>query len=138
MTADFDYNIPCTGGCGEYRQSVRGYMQENGTDITFPLCSNTLSRTTWHEDCLTTGGRDLKYGYHSIAFPTSRFINPDQATGNSYRGADSPGSPPFSAFPSGTTLAYRLEFQGTWVDACDSDRSLSSSSWSVGGSYTVP
>lgn len=138
MTADFDFNIPCTGFCGEYRQFVRGFMQENGSDVAFSLCSNTMSRTAWHEDCVTETGTNYKYGYHSLPFPNSNFTNPDQATGESYRGHDDPGSPPFSAFASGTTLAYQLEFQGKWVDACDNDRAVSSSTWTVGGSHTVP
>jgi hypothetical protein len=138
MTADFQNPVPCNGICGEYRQFVSGFSQVNGTDIVHPLCSNNLSRTTEHEDCLTSGGRDLRYGYHSIAFPNSRFINPDQATGSSYRGADSPGFN-LAGFSSGDVLNWQLNFRGEWVDACDSDHSIvPSTRWTAGGTYTVP
>jgi hypothetical protein len=138
MTADFDAPIPCTGRCGEYRQFVSGFSQVNGTDIVHPLCSNNMSRTTEYEDCLTSGGTNLKYGYHSIPFSNSRFTNPDQATGFSFRGYDAPGFN-LAAFPSGTVLNWNLSFRGALVDACDGDRPLQpSATWTAGGSYTVP
>ena len=138
MTADFSAPIPCSGRCGEYRQFVSGYFQLNGTDLVHQLCSNTLSRTTEHEDCLSSGGTTYKYGYHSIPFANSRFTNPDQATGFSYRGHDAPGYN-LSTLPSGSMLNYNLSFRGELVDACDSDRQLqTSSTWTAGGTYTVP
>lgn len=137
MTADFDFPIPCSGFCGEYRQFVSGFSQVGGTDIVHPLCSNNMSRTTEHEDCSTQGGRDLKYGYHAIPFPTSRFQNPDQATGTDYRGFDSPGFN-LGGFASGTVLNWKLSFRGVFVDACDGDRPLRpASTWTAGGTHTV-
>ena len=137
MKASFSAPIPCNCSCGEYRQFVRGYFNYNGSDLTHNLCSNTLSRTTWHEDCVTSGGTDLKYGYHSIPFATSKYKNPDQATGCDFEGFDFPG---FSvgSLSSGDTLEMHLEFEGKLVDACDGDKQLKSSSWTVEGSGTVP
>jgi hypothetical protein len=138
MTADFETPIPCNGICGEYRQFVSGYSQVNGTDIVHPLCSNNMSRTTEYEDCKSSGGTTLKYGYHSIPFSTSRFTNPDQATGWSYRGYDAPGFN-LASFPSGTVLNWNLSFRGELVDACDGDTPLqSSATWTAGGSHTIP
>jgi hypothetical protein len=137
MKADFDTPIPCTCVCGEYRQFVRGYAKSNGTSVVHRLCSNTMSPTIWYEDCLTSGGTNLKYGYHSIAFATSKFTNPDQATGCTFEGFDYPGFP-LSGVSSGDKLEMHLEFIGKLVDACDSDKELTSSSWTVEGSGTVP
>lgn len=137
MQADFDTPIPCNGVCGEYRQFVKGYSQVNGTDIVHPLCGNNMSRTTEHEDCLTSGSTNLMYGYHTIPFSTSRFTNPDQATGWSYRGFDAPGFN-LASFPSGTVLNWNLTFRGELVDACDGDRQLQpSTTWTAGGTHTV-
>ena len=138
MSADFDTPIPCNGICGEYRQFVSGYSQVNGTDIVHPLCGNNMSRTTEHEDCLTSGGTNYKYGYHSIPFTNSRFTNPDQATGWSYRGHDAPGFN-LASFSSGTVLNWHLNFRGELVDACDNDNPIQpSATWTAGGTYTVP
>jgi hypothetical protein len=138
MTADFETPIPCNGVCGEYRQFVSGYSQVNGTDIVHPLCSNNMSQTKEYEDCLSVGGTTLKYGYHSIPFNNSKFSNPDQATGWSYRGHDAPGFN-LAPFPKGTVLNWKLSFRGELVDACDGDKPLQpSATWTAGGSYTVP
>ncbi len=137
MKASFSAPIPCNCSCGEYRQFVRGYFNYNGSDLTHNLCSNTLSRTTWHEDCATIGGTDLKYGYHSIPFATSKFKNPDQATGCDFEGFDFPGFS-VASLSSGDTLDLHLEFEGKLVDACDGDKQLQSSSWTVEGTGTVP
>jgi hypothetical protein len=136
MNADFSNPIPCNGVCGEYRQFVSGFFSLNGTDVVHALCGNSLSRTTEHEDCLTSGGTTLKYGYHSIAFTNSQFSNPDQATGSSFRGRDAPGFR-LASLSSGDVLNFSLSFRGVLVDACDSDRALSTSSWTAGGSHTV-
>jgi hypothetical protein len=136
MTAEFNTPIPCNGVCGEYRQFVSGFSQVNGTDLIHPLCSNNMSRTTEFEDCLSTGGTDLKYGYHSISFSNSHFSNPDQATGWSFRGADAPGFN-LAAFSSGDVLNWHLSFRGELVDACDGARSLQSTTWTAGGTHTV-
>jgi hypothetical protein len=138
MSADFDTPIPCNGVCGEYRQFVSGFFQMNGVDLVHPLCGNSLSRTTEYEDCLTSGGTNYKYGYHSLGFATSRFSNPDQATGWSYRGEDAPGFV-LATIPSGSVLNMSLSFRGELVDACDRDRRLQpSTTWTTGGTYTVP
>jgi hypothetical protein len=134
MNAEFTLPIPCSGVCGEYRQFVRGSFSVNGTNLTHALCSNNLSPTTWYEDCATIGGTNYKYGYHTIPFPNSRFSNPDQATGTTFKGHDSPGL-------SGTTgdrLAIHLEFKGILVDACDSDAPLVTKTWKVDGTGVVP
>jgi hypothetical protein len=136
MNADFETPIPCNGICGEYRQFVSGFFSVNGTDLVHALCGNSLSRTTEYEDCATIGGTTYKYGYHSIGFATSRFSNPDQATGWTFRGSDAPGFN-LTSFSSGDVLDYSLTFRGDLVDACDADRVLSTSTWTAGGSHTV-
>ncbi|QXD15738.1 hypothetical protein GQ464_001980 [Rhodocaloribacter litoris] len=132
-------SAPCTDNCkcGEYRQFVRGYFNYNGTDVTHQLCANTLSRTTWHEDCVTIGGTDHKYGYHAIPFATSKFKDPDQATGCKFEGFDFPGFS-LGSLSSGDRLDMHLEFEGRLVDACDGDKTIKSSSWVVEGNGTVP
>ena len=136
MNGEFDAPIPCTCSCGEYRQLVRGWARVNGTPVVHSLCSNTMHPTTWHEDCKTAGGRDLKYGYRSIRFTNSRFTDPDQATGCTFNGFDAPGFP-LASRSSGDRLELHLEFEGCLVDACDGDRILKTSNWSVEGSGTV-
>jgi len=137
MTAAFNTPIPCNCTCGEHRQFVCRYFTHNGTALTQNLCSNTLDPSTWHEDWTTSGGKNLKYGYHSIAFGTIDCSDLDQATGCTYTGFDFPGFRTAS-LASGDMLEINLDFQGKLVDACDSDRVLRSSAWSVAGSGTVP
>ncbi|MEO5649836.1 MAG: hypothetical protein ABIR03_07940 [Ginsengibacter sp.] len=134
MKANFNSNVPCTCGCGEYRQYVRGYFKSNGTAITHRLCGNTLDPAAFYEDCATIGGKDYKYGYHSNKFATSFFNNPDQNGGCDFNGTDYPGV----TGASGDKLEVNLDFIGKLVDACDSDKELKKSSWSVKGSVTVP
>ena len=71
----------CNSPCGEYRQYVRGSFTRNGSSVAHALCSHNLDPNTFYEDCANIGGTEYKYGYHSIPFGTSRFINSDQATG---------------------------------------------------------
>jgi hypothetical protein len=137
MNAQFTTPIPCTCVSGEYRQFVRGFFKVNGVAQTHALCSNTMDTSTWNEDCATIGGTDYKYGYHSIPFATSKFTDPDQATGCTFNGFDFPGFK-FSAFSSGDKLEMHLEFQGKLVDASSGDAQLAASSWTVEGSTTVP
>lgn len=137
MDGKFEAPIPCNCSCGEYRQLVRGWASVDGTRVVHPLCSNTLHPTTWQEDCKTVGGKDLKYGYRSIRFATSKFTDPDQATGCEFDGFDAPGFP-LASRSSGDKLELHLEFEGCLVDACDSDRILVTSNWSVEGNGTVP
>jgi hypothetical protein len=137
MNAEFTTKVPCTCVSGEYRQFVRGFFKINGSALTHALCSNTLSTTAWNEDCATIGGTDYKYGYHSIPFATSKFTNPDQATGCTFNGIDFPGIGTAS-LSSGDRLQIHLEFQGKLVDASSADTVLVASSWIVDGSGTVP
>ncbi|MBV9301616.1 MAG: DUF4157 domain-containing protein [Acidobacteriaceae bacterium] len=137
MVGNFNAPVPCNCVCGEYRQFVRGFFKYNGTTLTHALCSNTMDPTTWNEDCVTAGGTDLKYGYHSIPFATSKFSNPDQATGCTFNGFDFPGFKA-SSLSSGDTVQMHLEFQGKLVDACNGDAQLAASSWTVDGTGTAP
>jgi hypothetical protein len=137
MTAEFTTPVPCSCVSGEYRQFVRGWAKHNGTAVVHPLCGSNMSATTWQEDCKRSGGRDLKYGYHSIPFGTSTFSNPDQATGCDFNGFDYPGFP-LGSLATGDRLELHLEFQGKLVDASDRDRVLRTSDWSVEGSGVVP
>jgi hypothetical protein len=91
MIGEFTPSIPCNCLCGEYRQYVRGTFTRNGATVTHPLCGANLDPTTYQEDCARIGGTDYKYGYRSIPFATSRFTNPDQATGCRFEGLDAPG-----------------------------------------------
>jgi hypothetical protein len=136
MKAEFTTPIPCTCVSGEYRQFVRGFFKVNGTALTHALCSNTMSPTTFFEDCATISGTDYKYGYHSIAFATSKFTNPDQATGCNFVGFDYPGINTGS-LSSGDKLEIHLDFQGKLVDASSGDAQLAASSWTVDGKTTI-
>lgn len=125
--------IPCSCSCGEYRQYVRGEFKRNGTTVTHRLCGTNLDPTSFQEDCARIGGTDYKYGYRSIPFATSKFENPDQATGCRFVGYDYPrirGS-------SGDTLEINLDFYAELVDTCRG-ATLTGAEWSVVGSATVP
>jgi hypothetical protein len=126
--------IPCTCACGEYRQYIRGYFKKNGSTVTHRLCGTDLDPTNYQEDCVRIGGTDYKYGYRSLAFATSNFTNPDQATGCRFEGHDNPGI----TGSSGDDLEVNLDFIGTLVDTCDGNVVRTSSSWSVTGRATVP
>ena len=134
MKAEFETPIPCTCVSGEYRQFVRGWFKANGAKVTHRLCGSDLDAASYQEDCTRIGGTDYKYGYHSIPFATSKFTNPDQATGCNFIGYDRPAI----TGTTGDVLEMNLEFIGKLVDASDRDRELKSSSWSVVGSVTVP
>jgi hypothetical protein len=136
MNATFETPIPCTCVSGEYRQFVRGSFKAKGATLVHPLCGSNLSPTAWQEDCGIFGGTTYKYGYHSLPFATSRFSNPDQATGCTFTGSDFPAINS-GAFTTGDVLELDLEFQGKLVDASAGDRELTSSTWSVKGTGTV-
>ena len=125
----------CNCSCGEYRQFVRGEFKANGSTVPHSLCGTPLDPITVNEDCGRVGGTDMKYGYRSIPFGTSRFTNPDQATGCTFNGFDHPG---ISNSPSGTVLEVDLDFIGQLVDTCNGDRELARADWSVKGTDTVP
>jgi hypothetical protein len=134
MIAEFSpTQIPCSCACGEYRQYVRGEFKRNGTTVTHRLCGTTLAPTNFQEDCARIGGTDYKYGYRSIPFPTSKFENPDQATGCRFVGHDYPRI----RGASGDTLEINLDFYAELVDTCRG-ATLAGAEWSVGGSATVP
>lgn len=134
MKGSFVTNTPCNCSYGEYRQYVRGYFKSDGTKVTHNLCSNTLDESTYHEDCATSGGTNLKYGYRSIPFGTSNFNNPDQAGGCDFVGWDHPGI----SGATGKSLEVKLEFLGALIDTSSSNKVLKASSWSVEGSGTAP
>jgi hypothetical protein len=135
MIGDFSpTKIPCSCSCGEYRQYVRGTFTKNGSNVTHALCGTNLDPTTFQEDCARIGGTDYKYGYRSIPFATSKFTQPDQATGCRFEGFDAPGI----TGSSGDTLAVNLDFQASLIDTCNGYTNLTNASWSVSGSATVP
>ena len=118
--------------CGEYRQHVKGFFKSNGAAVTHALCGTNLS-SSYQEDCVRSGGRDFKYGYRNIRSDTSYFT-PSQATGCRFQGYDYPRI----EGTSGDALEIDLGFQGELVDACDGDRQLAVSEWTVKGTGTVP
>ena len=124
----------CDSSCGEYRQYIRGRFTSNGSPVVHHLCGSVLDPSAYQEDCANIGGRTYKYGYHSNAFATSRFDNPDQLNGLSFHGEDAPG---ITGNP-GDHLAVQLDFRGQLVDACNGDRVMQTAEWSVAGSDTVP
>jgi hypothetical protein len=136
MSADFtgDPNDPAIcGPCGEYRQYVKGTFTKNGSTVHHDLCGTPLDPATYEEDCNTVGSRQMKYGYHSIPFPSTRFSRPDQATGFHWDGFDYP----HIIGESGDELGISLQFQGALVDTCNGV-SLGGSEWAVDGTATVP
>ncbi len=134
MIAEFSpTTIPCSCSCGEYRQYVRGEFKRNSATVTHRLCGTTLDPTSFQEDCARIGGTDYKYGYRSIPFPTSKFENPNQATGCRFVGHDYPRI----RGASGDTLEINLDFYAELVDTCRGV-TLTGAEWSVGGSATVP
>ena len=118
--------------CGEYRQYVKGSYERNGFTVTHPLCGTDLS-SSYQEDCSRSGSRDSKYGYRNLRVDTSYFW-PSQATGCRFRGYDYPRI----TGASGDTVGIDLGFKGELVDACDGDRQLAVSEWTVKGTGTVP
>jgi len=134
MIGKFSPSIPCNCSCGEYRQYVRGEFTRNGSTVTHPLCGTNLDPKTYQEDCGRIGGKDYKYGYRSIPFATSKFTDPDQATGCKFAGYDAPGI----TGSSGDKLGVNLDFIGKLIDTCNGNKELASSSWSVQGTATVP
>jgi len=134
MKGTFSPSIPCNCSCGEYRQYVRGTFERNGATVTHALCGTNLDPTKFQEDCGIFGGTSYRYGYRSQSFATSKFTNPDQATGCDFEGRDFPrlgGS-------SGDKLEVNLDFQGRLIDTCHGNAVIASSDWSVVGTATVP
>lgn len=132
MRATFQNAIPCTCSNGEYRQYVRGSFTAGGSPVIHMLGpGRPLSATTFQEDGDVAAG--TVYGHRSVLGTKSRFL-PDQAGGCEFRGEDEPG---ISA-ASGTVVAMDLEFQGDLIDTSDSNRVVTTSSWSASGSATMP
>ena len=133
MEGKFVPSIPCTCGCGEYRQYIRGKFTKNGSVVTHALCGSNLHPTNFQEDCGIFGGTSYRYGYRSQQFATSKFT-PDQAGGCKFEGQDTPGI----TGSSGDVLSVNLDFQGKLIDTCNGNAVLASSAWNVSGTATVP
>jgi hypothetical protein len=65
---------------------------------------------------------------------TYSHFEPDQAGGCQFQGNDIPGI----SGGSGTALTVNLDFRGELIDTCSGNAVLTSRSWSVVGSGTVP
>lgn len=132
MRATFDTPIPCTCANGEYRQYVRGTFTAGGATVTHMLGpGRPMSATVFQED--GDVGAGTVYGHRAIPGTKSRF-RPDQATGCQFEGEDEPG---ISA-PSGTAVTMNLDFRGDLIDTSDANRVVTTASWSVAGSGTMP
>ena len=132
MRATFSNAIPCTCANGEYRQYIRGSFTAGGSPVTHMLGpGRPLSATTFQED--GDVGAGTAYGYHSSPGTKSRF-KPDQATGCQFEGEDEPG---ISA-ASGNAVSVNLDFRGDLIDTADANRVVTTASWTVSGSATMP
>ncbi len=132
IRADFTRPIPCNCSCGEYRQYVRGTFTANGRPVTHRLGpGRVLHPTNFQEDGDVSLG--TVYGHRSVRGTKSRFT-PDQAGGCRFEGEDEPGI----SSSSGTRVAMNLGFRGDLIDTCRGNAVLTSSSWSVVGSATIP
>jgi hypothetical protein len=132
MRATFDTAIPCTCANGEYRQYVRGSFTAGGRTVNHMLGpGRPLDPSTFQEDGDVAAG--TVYGHRAVPGTKSRF-RPDQAGGCRFEGEDEPG---ISA-ASGTAVAMNLDFKGDLIDTADSNRVVTTASWSVAGSGTMP
>ena len=135
MSARFRAPAGCDCHCGEYRQFVRGTFTKDGVNVPSSVCSGPLDPQIFREDCTKDAafpGGERKYGYHSIPWSgASTFSDPDQATGCSFEGKDTPGFPVGSGAPHHYEI--HLDFQSKLVDACNNDRVLVQRNWGVDG-----
>ena len=128
---------PAGAGCdchrGEYRQYVKGYLKVAGTKLKHQLHERELD-SSYQEDYWKQGGTWYHYGYRNQQFATSKFDNPDQATGCNFHGYDLPrvrGS-------SGDALEINLGFKAELIDTQNPGRPLASQEWTVNGTGTQP
>ena len=132
MVGDFNSAIPCTCACGEYRQYVRGSFTAGGSPVTHTIGPGvTLHPTTFQLDGNATTAN--YFGRRNYRTTYSHF-EPDQAGGCQFQGNDIPGI----SGGSGTALTVNLDFRGELIDTCSGNAVLTSRSWSVVGSGTVP
>ncbi len=131
MNADFSSgpNTPCS--CCEYRQYVRGYFKRKppggswSTDVHHLRNGVALDPTTYHEDGYPDGGA---YGYRAFNGGDDDFLPHPRATGCSYRGNDAPSMP----VDSGWNYDFHLDFIALIVDTCNSNKVITTYTWSVG------
>lgn len=132
IRATFENAIPCNCSNGEYRQYVKGSFTAGGSPVTHMLGpGRPMSATTFQED--GDVGAGTVYGHRAVLGTKSRF-RPDQAGGCQFEGEDEPG---ISA-SSGTAVTMNLDFRGDLIDTSDSNRVVTTRSWSVSGSGTMP
>lgn len=132
MRATFGNAIPCHCGNGEYRQYVRGAFTADGRTLTHALGpGRDMSPTEFQED--GDVGLTTAYGHRATTGDKDHF-RPDDATGCDYEGEDAPGL----GGRSGSSVSMNLDFRGELIDTSDSNRVVTSKSWSVVGSATLP
>jgi hypothetical protein len=132
VRATFSNPIPCNCSNGEYRQYLRGTFTAGGSPVTHMLGpGRPLSAKTFQEDGDVAAG--TVYGHRSVLGTKSRF-KPTQATGCQFEGEDEPG---ISA-ASGTAVTMNLDFRGDLIDTSAANRVVTTASWSVVGSATMP
>jgi hypothetical protein len=132
MQATFATPVPCNCANGEYRQYVKGKFTSGGRPVTHNLGpGRPLSATAFQEDGDFAGG--TAYGHRSTAGPKDLFL-PDAAGGCKYAGEDEPGISDVS----GKVVTMNLDFRGDLIDTLDANRVVTTASWSVSGSATIP
>ena len=139
----------CDCGCGEYKQTVKGFAERIQPDGTvtpsrLPLVGGPIDRTTERED--SRGGHSwMPYGHRFFDDPTRQVprpnqdedsFNPDRETGCHYVGGDEPG---MTGNTPGQRMRFEFNFRGGPVDACRTRAEIGSwSSWTVSGDFTIP
>ncbi|MGD9535601.1 MAG: DUF4157 domain-containing protein [Alphaproteobacteria bacterium] len=138
----------CDCSCGEYLQEVKGGFEEDTgsgwTAAQTPLAAtgNRIHPTRFQEDADYPRAYGHRFDDPLRAVPTDPVDNdqflPDQATGCTYSGRDSPG---FNVVdpPPGSRYRFRLFFRGAAVDGCAGRIRIDDwHEWTVEGFMTIP
>jgi Hemopexin len=141
MLADFALiGYPTLCGCAEYRQFVRGTIHVNGAPFPMKLPNpagvpdiDMLPRPApgalddnFRED--GNSGVVKFYGHRAdTPDPKGIYSNPDQRSGCTYRGID---SPLFSGLV-GQVVEIDLDFRGVIIDVCAGNEVLVTKEWNI-------
>ncbi len=134
MNATFDPDQTPEGGCGEYKQYVKGYVKGDDRDIQHEIGDGSfLERDSWKEDSANYDGVWVTYGDRGLEGSAgNRYIDDDEG-GSRFEGSDSPGVSWEALVDGEDKLEINLKFKAELIDTDTPDSAIKTKLWSVEG-----
>lgn len=128
VTAEFDNTEPCSCGCCEYFQEVKGECRFDGNLLVFDFVDSAdtskripISKDNYTEDYRDYSGNKVRYGHRSeTRSATEKYTSDgtivDRANGCFYQMGDKPG---WKNAQRGHKYKLELNFRGAIVSTCE-------------------